>query len=143
MVDSDKRDCKRFKQDLISAWERCSPRPRTLFRIAIEETEAWLLGDPTAVRAAYPKAKMKIINFYAQDSVCGTWELLADAVHPDGAPVLKSLGYPAVGMAKKQWAETIGAHMDPERNESASFQAFRSGLLRICKEGRPQKRARS
>ena len=110
----------------------CNPAPVTLFRIAIEESEAWLLGDPDAVMAAYPNARRAVLDRYVQDSVCGTWEALADAVHPDGAARLKRLGYPAAGAAKSEWAEKIAPHMDVERNRSKSFQVFRDGVRRLA-----------
>ena len=80
VVDADDRDCGAFKQELLAVLEACTPRPRTLFRIAIEESEAWLLGDRAAVKQAYPDAKDSVLKRYEQDSICGTWEVLADAV---------------------------------------------------------------
>ena len=52
VVDADDRDCMAFKQELVDVLNACYPRPRTLFRIAIEEGEAWLLGDRAAVKSA-------------------------------------------------------------------------------------------
>ena len=49
VVDADKRDCIAFKQELLHVLSECDPRPRTLFRIAVEESEAWLLGDRQAM----------------------------------------------------------------------------------------------
>ena len=43
---------------------------------AIEESEAWLLGDREALIAAYPDINLEILDTYVQDSQCGTWELL-------------------------------------------------------------------
>ena len=80
VVDADHRDCVEFKQELLDVLTQCQPRPRTLFRIAIEESEAWLLGDKRAVLAAYPKARRAVLDAYVQDSVCGTWEVLGAAV---------------------------------------------------------------
>ena len=81
VVDLDDRDCMAFKQELLDVLAACNPRPRTLFRIAIEESEAWLLGDRKAIKTAYPHAKDSVLSNYAQDSICGTWEVLADAVN--------------------------------------------------------------
>ena len=89
VVDSDDKDCMKFKQDLLDVLNSCNPRPRTLFRIAIEEGEAWLLGDRAAVKAAYPNARDAELDKYVQDSICGTWEVLANAVHPGGSQPLK------------------------------------------------------
>ena len=128
VVDLDTQDCIRLKQELLGVLQACNPRPTTLFRIAIEECEAWLLGDRDAVKAAYPNAKDPVLNRYAQDSICGTWEVLADAVHRGGSAPLKRAGYPTAGRAKCDWARNIAPRMDVSRNRSKSFQVFRDGV---------------
>ena len=132
VVDLDDKDCVKFKQDLLDVLNACNPRPKTLFRIAIEESEAWLLGDRAAIKAAYPNAKDAVLSGYAQDSICGTWEVLADAIHPGGASQLKVLGYPPTGIAKCEWAERIAPYMDVESNKSKSFQVFRDGVRNLA-----------
>lgn len=57
VLDSDTRDCRQFLGELDAILQQCDPAPRTLFRLAIEEMEAWYLGDRQALIAAYPKAK--------------------------------------------------------------------------------------
>ena len=108
-----------------------APAQKVLFRLAIEEMEAWLLGDRTALMAAFPRAKQAILNGYQQDSVCGTWEVLANAIHPKGSLALKKSGHATVGTAKHDWARAIAPHMDVERNESPSFGKLRDGLRRV------------
>ena len=136
VVDLDDRDCMAFKRELLDLLNACNPRPRrTLFRIAIEESEAWLLGDRGAVKAAYPDAKDPVLDRYVQDSICGTWEVLADAVHPGGSAQLKASGYPATGAAKCEWAENIAPHLDVDRNRSRSFQVFRDGVTTLARAG--------
>lgn len=135
VVDLDRKDCGRLKTELLEVHSRCDPAPRTLFRIAIEEMEAWLLGDREAVAQAFPSARASELDRYRQDSICDTWELLADAVHPGGSKKLKAQGWPAPGQAKCEWARRITPHMVPERNLSPSFQVFRAGLLRLAQEG--------
>lgn len=131
VVDSDARDCRAFKRELLDVLDACNPRPRTLFRIAVEESEAWLLGDRDAVKAAYPRTRDSVLDRYVQDSRCGTWEVLADAIHPGGAA---SLGkWPASGQAKCKWAEKIAPRMDVDRNRSRSFQVFRDGVRRLAR----------
>ena len=78
----DDKCLKSFRQDLFAVLHACNPKPDTRFCIAIEEGEAWLLGDLAAIKAAYPKAKEGVLNRYRNDSICGTWELLADAICP-------------------------------------------------------------
>ena len=135
VVDLDDRDCMTFKQELLDVLNACNPRPQTLFRIAIEESEAWLLGDRDAVKAAYPGAKDSVLDGYEQDSICGTWEVLADAVHSGGSARLKKSGYPAAGVAKCEWAENIAPHLDMDRNRSRSFQVFRDGVKTLAQAG--------
>ena len=126
--DLDRGDCATFKQELLTVLNACNPRPRTLFRIAIEEGEAWLLGDRRAVKAAYPDAKDAVLDGYSQDSICGTWEVLADALHPGGSAHLQRTGYPIAGKAKCEWAGRIAPRMDVNRNRSPSFRVFRDGV---------------
>ena len=135
VVDLDTRNCREFKQELLAVLNACRPRPRTLFRIAIEESEAWLLGDRDAVKAAYPGAKDSVLNGYVQDSICGTWEVLADAVRPGGAARLEASGYPETGIAKREWAEKIAPHVNVDRNRSGSFQVFRDGVRSLGEIG--------
>ena len=135
VVDADDRDCVAFKRELLAVLEKCTPRPRTLFRIAIEESEAWLLGDRATVKQAYPDAKDSVLNRYEQDSICGTWEVLADAVHPGGAAKLKESGYPPTGIEKCAWAEKISPCMDVDENRSPSFRVFRDGVRKLAAGG--------
>ena len=121
VVDAGKRDCIAFKQELLDLLAHCAPAPPTLFRIAVEEMEAWLLGDRPAVLRAYPDARTQVLAGYAQDSICDTWECLADAVSPGGAAALKRRGWPAPGVAKCGWAEAIAPLMDVDANKSKSF----------------------
>lgn len=128
VVDTDRRDCKAFLQELKSLVASCNPAPRTLFRLAIEEMEAWYLGDRIALQNAFPRAKRDVLDRYVQDSVCGTWELLADAVHAGGAAAIKKVGWPLPGQLKHEWAEKIGPFMNLHHNASPSFGKFRDGL---------------
>ncbi len=104
VIDLDNSDCLQLKRESVSILEQCHPRPNTLFRIAIEEIEAWFLGELSALKRAYPRARDSVLNTYIQDSICGTWEKLADAVYPGGSAKLKPLGYPLIGEVKCDWA---------------------------------------
>ena len=103
------------------------------FVFAVEEGEAWLLGDIPAVKAAYPKAKEDVLNGYQNDAICGTWELLADAVSSGGSSALRKKGWQAVGREKSDWAEIIAPHMDVDANASSSFRYFRDKLRDLTK----------
>ena len=131
VLDTDRRDCKDFLQELKALAGCCNPAPHTLFRLAIEETEAWYLGDREALLTAYPRAKREVLDRYEQDSACGTWELLADAVYPGGVAAVKKAGWPLPGEIKHEWAEKIGPHMGLYQNKSPSFAKFRDGLIQL------------
>jgi hypothetical protein len=132
VIDLDDSDCLQLKRELVSILEQCHPKPNTLFRIAIEEIEAWFLGELSALKRAYPRAKDSVLNAYIQDSICGTWEKMADAVYPGGSVKLKPLGYPLIGEVKCDWARKITPHMDIDHNGSRSFQVFCSGVRRLA-----------
>jgi hypothetical protein len=134
VVDLDDKDCLVFKQEMVDILDGCDPQPTTLFRIAIEEGEAWFLGDRKAVKTAYPHAKVQVLNNYKQDSICGTWETLADAVYLGGSQELKRLGWPHTGQTKCEWASNIAPHLDVENNQSRSFQVFRTGIINLMQE---------
>ena len=138
VVDLDNRNCKKFKKELTAVLEACDPSPNTLFRIAIEEIEAWLLGDKEAVKSAYPGACKRIdrvLKDYEQDSICGTWEKLVEAVEPKlnkNKPEL--LRFPLSGKLKCELAQKISPHLNIENNRSKSFQVFLDGILRSVKQ---------
>ena len=95
ICDLDKRNKQEFLLELQGILNDCSPKPKTLFCLAIEEFEAWYLGDTNAIKKAYPLAKIGVLNNYINDSICGTWELLADAVYKGGHKILqKKAGWP-------------------------------------------------
>ena len=125
VCDLDDKRLSTFRQELFAVLNACNPKPETRFCIAVEEGEAWLLGDIAAIKTAYPKAKDDLLNRYENDSICGTWELLADAVFFNGASALKKRGWHAVGIQKSVWADNIAPHMDVDANASPSFRYFR------------------
>jgi hypothetical protein len=96
-------------------------RPKAFFCVAVEELEAWYLGDPEAIRSAYPLAKKEVLSHYQPDSICDTWELLADALYRGGRTALSKKGWQAVGIEKYNWAASITPHMVIEKNRSPSF----------------------
>jgi hypothetical protein len=131
VCDLDDECLKTFRQDLFGILGTCNPKPKTRFCIAIEEGEAWFLGDIPAVKSAYPKAKDAVLNIYVNDSICSTWEKLADAVYRGGAAALSVKGWQAIGSEKSQWAEKISPRMDIMNNKSPSFVYFREKLIEL------------
>ena len=124
VCDLDYRCLHDFREDLNAILNNSEPRPEARFCIAIEEGEAWLLGDYFAIKAAYPNAKEDVLRSYLNDSICGTWEKLADAVYPGGSKKLKSLGGQIIGKHKSEWAQKIAPQIEIERNKSPSFRYF-------------------
>lgn len=126
VLDNDTRDTVNFRSELNGIAEKYMIDMDYVFCIAVEEMEAWLLGDEAAILAAYPSARLKPLHKYKQDSICGTWEVLADVVYPGGAAKLKkdSPTYFEISKQKMEWAQKIGAHMDIEHNRSPSFNYF-------------------
>jgi len=128
ICDLDNRCLSTFRRELLDLVDKCNPKPKTQFCIAIEEGEAWYLGDLAAVREAYPRAKESVLKGYTNDSICGTWEKLADAVFSGGKQKLSKQGGQAIGLEKTNWANNIPPHMNVDNNLSPSFCYFRDKL---------------
>ena len=131
ICDLDNECLKSFRQELFSVLDTCKPKPETRFCIAVEEGEAWLLGDITAIKKVYLNANDKFLNGYQNDAICGTWELLADAIYVGGAEKLKNQPWNVIGRIKSEWAEQITPHLDIDRNKSPSFCYFRDKIREL------------
>ena len=131
LLDLDRKSCVRFLEELTALASECG-RTDTMFRIAIEEIEAWYLADHNAIRLAYKTAKLGAAQHYQQDSICGTWELLADVLHPGGIRAISKSGHPLPGDLKHEWAAKIGPLLDVENSTSPSFRKFCEGVRRIA-----------
>lgn len=133
LIDEDRQNCKELKEKLeITALEagfvtKSSVPPdsnfQVLIRLAIEELEAWFLGDAKALRQAYPRIS-KTFQYKAKyrypDAITG-------GTHEALARLLKGY-YPAGRLPKTKVAENIAAYIEPSRNTSKSFQVFVEGL---------------
>ena len=137
VCDLDHRCLRSFRRELYAILESCHPKPDAHFCIAIEELEAWFLGDLPAIRSVYPGAKNAVLQGYENDSICGTWEKLADAVYKGGASALSGNGWQKqkVGEEKSRWAERISPCMDVNNSRSPSFVYFREKLLKLAISG--------
>ncbi|MBF0106181.1 MAG: hypothetical protein HQM16_12740 [Deltaproteobacteria bacterium] len=134
VCDLDDKCLKTFRSSLLHMLNQCKPRPKTRFCVAVEEVEAWLLGDLSAVKKAYPKAREAFLKKYKNDCICGTWELLADAVYPGGASALSEQGWQVVGTQKTSWASSIAVHIRVANNTSPSFNYFVRKLRELTAE---------
>ncbi len=85
----------------------------------------------SAIKTAYPKAKDAILNKYINDSICGTWEYLADAIFPGDSHALKTKGWQIIGAKKSEWSKKITPHMNVDHNASVSFCYFRETIRKL------------
>lgn len=131
ICDLDDKDKKQFLTELNGVLNACDPKPAALFCLAIEELEAWYLGDLDAIHSAYPKAKNSVLYKYENDSICGTWELLADAIYKGGSNALSKNGWQKIGEEKSKWAESISPYMNVDRNMSPSFKYLYKQLRQL------------
>ena len=131
ICDLDDKNEQQFLSELNGVLNACHPKPKACFCLAVEEFEAWYLGDLAAVLKAYPKAKRGILDGYKNDSICGTWELLADAVCKGGRKNLIKQGWQAIGKQKSIWAESISPNMNVNENLSPSFKKMFKQLRSI------------
>lgn len=144
LVDEDRSDCDALKGRMEEAADaarlvtrtkagssNCHARFQVLNRIAIEELEAWFFGDVHAINQAYPRVPKTLgcrSRYKDPDSIKGgTWESLERE--------LKKSGYFSGGLRKIEAAKTISAFIEPERNNSKSFQVFREGLREMIRWG--------
>lgn len=136
IVDGDSEDCKVLKGNLEGIAARAGLITKTtsggarfhvLNRLAIEELEAWFLGDVEALCAAYPGVDRNLSakeKYRDPDAILGgTWEAMER--------VLRAAGHFRGGLGKVTAAREIANFMEPERNRSRSFQTFRQGLLEM------------
>jgi hypothetical protein len=129
LVDTDEEDCVQMLERLREALESISPAPLCLFRLAIEEVEAWYLGDWEAVKRAFPQAVRARYSSYKPDSIIGTWELFQKVISDTAE-------------RKLYWAERMGGELSAEQgrwttNRSPSFRKFCEGVLRQVGEAVP------
>lgn len=100
------------------------------FEILIEDQ-----SSKTALDIIVPKIigeSHTLLLSYTNDSICGTWEKLADAVYPGGARALSAKGWQAVGVEKSKWAKKKSPNMDTEKNLSPSFCYFRGKMKELA-----------
>ncbi|RAK68333.1 DUF4276 family protein [Hymenobacter edaphi] len=92
--------------------------------LAVQELEAWFLGDPLAIQTAYPRVRPQHFGGLPDnpDTVAEAWEALLRVLQKADPKATK---------AKVRWAETIAPHLDIERNSSPSFQYFRQCLASL------------
>lgn len=139
LTDKDNDDCRKLKARLerfasdagLATRSKVPGKVRWLVlnRLAIEELEAWFLGDVEALTQAYPRVPPTLgrkRGYRDPDSIMGgTWEALER--------VLQRAGYYSAGMPKVEVARRVAAHMIPDRNRSHSFKVFCEGLRELVR----------
>lgn len=134
LIDKDQEECVNLKKRLekIANNEGFITRSNSdshgkfqvINRIAIEELEAWFFGDVKAMKLAYPKIPSLLDRnrkFRNPDAIHNTCEALGR--------ILKRYGYYRGGLPKIEVAKRISINMDPDCNNSKSFQVFRDALI--------------
>ncbi|WP_223653086.1 DUF4276 family protein [Hymenobacter psoromatis] len=110
---------------LVSKTQAAGRPFQVLTRLAVAELEAWFLGDPAAMQAAYPGVRPTHFAGLNRDpdAIPDAWETLWR--------VLQAGGHYRAGKQKQRWAADISRHLDPARNASASFRYFCAGLAAL------------
>lgn len=132
LVDRDNDECERLKADLENMAVRAGMPTKSqpdadarflvVNRVVVEELESWFIGDPEALRKAFPKlpAIDPKKGIFRNPDNGGTWE----ALHR----YLKGHGIYKSSYQKIDAARWIAPKMDVERNRSRSFRAFVEGV---------------
>ncbi len=135
LCDRDNQDCQALKQQLedyardtgfTTKSSATDDQFTILNRIAIEELEAWFLGDAAAINRAYPKIPTDFTTrkrYRNPDTIKGAWEALE--------ALLQGKKYHLGGLNKVEAARNISQYMEPDRNCSESFQCFYQGLRSV------------
>jgi hypothetical protein len=131
LIDADANHCVTLKQKLVKLAKKVCPQLRVVFRIAVEETEAFYFGDLRALQAAFPDADMDRARAFEPDSIPpnGTAEEFAEVVG-EGTP------------RKVDWAEKMGGRLTtkPAESRSPSFRALHAGIVKLLQVPVPPRR---
>ncbi len=89
--------------------------------LAVQELEAWYLGDRDAIQMAYPRVRPQHFGGLPTnpDTIPDAWETLLRVLQQAD---------PRATKGKVRWAEAIAPHLDLPANKSPSFQHFRQSL---------------
>lgn len=145
LIDKDSDRCEALKGRLESIAHQAGLATKTspmkdrafhlVTRIAVEELEAWFLGDPLALRVAFRglDGKPWPKRFSNPDNVAGgTWEALHRYLRQHNI-------YPGT-YPKIEAARLIAPHLEVERNASHSFRAFCGGVEALLAHGHRARR---
>ena len=134
LVDEDRQDCRALKRRMeqvatdaglvIKAFGRPGIPFELVNRIAVEELEAWFLGNVPALAGEFPGVTPTLANqakYRDPDMIQGgTWETLER--------VLQGAGYYPAGLSKIDVARRLGRVLPVAENRSGSFGVFLEAL---------------
>ena len=121
--DNDGGDCLALKGRLVTLCQAAG-RPDTLVRVVCQELEAWYLGDPAALAAAFEDDGLAEIGSKAR------YRQPDDVTQPGKAIQQLIPSFQKVGGAK-----AMASHLKAEANSSRSFHAFVTGVRRLWDDG--------
>lgn len=132
LVDRDNDECETLKRELEDAARSSGLTTKSVpgadgrflvvNRVVIEELESWFIGDPRALRAAFPSLPRIDTNkgIFRNPDNGGSWEALHRFLKRHG--IYKS-SYPKIEAARR-----IAPKLDIHSNRSRSFQVFVQGV---------------
>lgn len=122
LLDADDDNPDDLKASIEAAVSAVAPNLRVHVLVAVEETEAFYLGDLRGLKRAFPGADMKAAQRYEPDSICGTWELFGKIVGDGGGN-------------KVAWASSMAPNLTIQAKESRSpsFKTLVAALLELSK----------
>jgi len=131
VLDADNDDPRTLETNITNLAARLAPRLRVHVRVAVEETEAFYLGDLRGLKGAYPTANMDLAREYVPDSVCGTWEYFGRVIDDGGGN-------------KVAWAQAMSARLTTKagRSRSPSFKLLCEAFTLLCARVAEAKRKR-
>lgn len=134
LVDQDEEDCIELKaklermadeNGLVTKSRAAGETFQVVNRIAVEELEAWFLGDAEALRRAYPQVPAQFGSrapYRDPDAIRGgTAEALGRLLHRAGH-------FGTALLPKISVAGAVAPHLNPSRNRSRSFRCFCEGV---------------
>ncbi len=133
IVDRDDDDCRRLKDAIDGMVRAAGLRVASvrdtlpgavMYRIAVEELEAWFLGDVAALRQAYPRLPASLAQKAAYRDPDGVRGGTAETLER----LLRGANYHVGGLRKIALADDVAPHMSPSENRSVSFGHFVAGL---------------
>ncbi len=117
LVDADDEEPIALARSIADAAKQVAPKLSVAVCLAVEETEAFYLGDLKGLERAFPNAQMEKARAYEPDSVCATWELFGEIVRDGGGN-------------KVAWADAMGTVLttSASASRSPSFKKFLTQL---------------